>query len=187
MLPGVILYSKIPEKIATHFDINGQPDQYSSKAFAVFGLPLILTAIHLLCCIITKLDKRTENAGQLNTIVRFLPAAVSFVVECAILLYSLDKLSNVAAVACCTLAVTFIVIGNYLPKVRQNSFIGIKTRRTLNNEIVWHKTNRFAGFVMTICGIVMIPLAFLEHLIAALVVIVLAIIITGIYAHFVKE
>lgn len=187
MLPGIILYSRIPDKIATHFDINGQPDQYSSKAFAVCGLPLILTVLHLLCCIISKLDKRTENAGQLNTIVRFIPGVIGFVAECAMLLYALDKLDSIVTVACCLIAITFIVIGNYLPKVRQNSFIGIKTRRTLGNEIVWHKTHRFAGFVQTICGIMMIPLAFLANILVALLVVVLAIVIVCIYAHFVKE
>lgn len=187
MLPGIILYSRIPDKIATHFDINGQPDQYSSKAFAVFGIPLILTALQLFCCIISNRDKRTENAGQLNTIVRFIPGMIGFTCECVILLYALKKLGNIVTIASCLLAVLFIVTGNYLPKVRQNSVIGIKTRRTLSSEVVWHKTHRLAGFTFTLCGIVFIPLAFLEQLIAGLVVIVLAAVIPCIYAHFVKE
>lgn len=187
MLPGIILYSRIPDKIATHFDINGQPDQYSSKAFAVFGIPLILTALQMFSCIISNRDKRTENAGQLNTIVRFIPGVIGFTCECVILLYALEKLGNIITIASCLLAVLFIVTGNYLPKVRQNSVIGIKTKRTLGSEVVWHKTHRFAGFTLTLCGIVFIPLAFLERFITTLIVVALAAVLPLMYAHFVKE
>lgn len=187
MIPGAILYSRIPDKIPTHFNISGQPDRYSSKAFAVFGLPLILTALELLICIITKQDERTEKAGKLGTIYRFIPGTVGFIVECLMLLYALEKLNNVIAVTGCCMAVIFIVIGNYLPKVRQNSFIGIKTKRTLSSEIVWHKTHRLAGFALTICGIALIPMSFLGLGFCLAVIILLAVAVPLLYAHFVKE
>ena len=44
---GMFLWNQLPDSIATHFGVNNQPDGYSSKAFAVFGLPLILLAVHL--------------------------------------------------------------------------------------------------------------------------------------------
>ena len=42
---GMFLWNQLPDSIATHFGVNNQPDGYSSKAFAVFGLPLILLAL----------------------------------------------------------------------------------------------------------------------------------------------
>ena len=44
---GMFLWNQLPDSIATHFGVNNQPDGYSSKAFAVFGLQLILLAVHL--------------------------------------------------------------------------------------------------------------------------------------------
>ena len=44
---GLFLWNQLPDSVATHFGLNNQPDGYSSKAFAVFGLPLILLAVHL--------------------------------------------------------------------------------------------------------------------------------------------
>ena len=38
---GLFLWNQLPDSVATHFGLNNQPDGYSSKAFAVFGLPLI--------------------------------------------------------------------------------------------------------------------------------------------------
>lgn len=46
---GLFLWNQLPDSVATHFGLDNQPDGYSSKAFAVFGLPLILLAVHLVC------------------------------------------------------------------------------------------------------------------------------------------
>ena len=42
---GLFLWNQLPDSVATHFGLDNQPDGYSSKAFAVFGLPLILLAV----------------------------------------------------------------------------------------------------------------------------------------------
>ncbi|MFR8675629.1 MAG: DUF1648 domain-containing protein [Lachnospiraceae bacterium] len=42
VLYGLFLWNQLPDSVATHLDLDNQPDGYSSKAFAVFGLPLIL-------------------------------------------------------------------------------------------------------------------------------------------------
>ena len=39
---GLFLWNKLPEQVATHWDFNGVPNGWSSKEFAVFGLPLFL-------------------------------------------------------------------------------------------------------------------------------------------------
>ena len=37
---GVALWDQLPDPMPTHFGANGEPDGWSSKPFAVFGLPL---------------------------------------------------------------------------------------------------------------------------------------------------
>jgi len=49
-----------------------------------------------------------------------------------------------------------IVFGNYLPKSRQNDFIGIKLPWTLNDTDNWNKTHRLAGYVYIVCGALLI-------------------------------
>jgi uncharacterized membrane protein len=56
------------------------------------------------------------------------------------------------------LGLLFIIIGNYLPKVRQNNTIGIKIRWTLANEENWNRTHRLAGYLWMICGILILIL-----------------------------
>ncbi|MBQ4504805.1 MAG: DUF1648 domain-containing protein, partial [Firmicutes bacterium] len=40
ILVGLILWNQLPEQVATHFNFAGEADGWSSKAFAVIGLPL---------------------------------------------------------------------------------------------------------------------------------------------------
>ena len=43
ILLGLIIWNKLPDQIATHWGADGQADGYSGKAFAVFGMPCILS------------------------------------------------------------------------------------------------------------------------------------------------
>ena len=39
ILAGLALYSRLPEQVPTHFDLSGTPNGWSSRPFAVFGIP----------------------------------------------------------------------------------------------------------------------------------------------------
>ena len=64
------------------------------------------------------------------------------------------------------LGVLFVIIGNYLPKARQNYTIGIRIPWTLANEENWNRTHRLAGYLWMIGGILMI-IACLSRLVPA--------------------
>ena len=49
MVAGLILWNQLPAQMPTHFNIHGEADGWSSRAFAVFGIPVFLLAVHLLC------------------------------------------------------------------------------------------------------------------------------------------
>ena len=56
----------------------------------------------------------------------------------------------------------FLILGNYLPKIRQNRTVGIKLPWTLQSEENWNRTHRLSGFLWVLCGLVMIPLSLLR-------------------------
>ena len=56
----------------------------------------------------------------------------------------------------------FLILGNYLPKIRQNRTVGIKLPWTLQSEENWTRTHRLSGFLWVLCGLVMIPLSLLR-------------------------
>lgn len=84
------------------------------------------------------------------------------------------------------LGVIFIVIGNYLPKCRQNYTIGIKLPWTLSDEENWDKTHRFAGKIWMLCGVLEIIVGFLpiaQFEIVTIALILLATIPIAVYSY----
>lgn len=159
---GLVLWDKLPEQVPTHFNLEGEADGWSSKAFAVFGMPLFLLAMHLVCVIGTSLDPKNKNInGKPFNLVLWIVPVISFV--CCALIYSvaLGCEINVATYMCTFIGIVLILVGNYLPKCRQNYTIGIKIPWTLNDEENWNKTHRFAGKLWVICGIATVLFAVL--------------------------
>ena len=83
ILAGLILWNKLPEQVATHFDFNGIPNGYSSRAFAVFGPYLICLCVSSALCIWN--TGRSEKTGDRAEDVRtdFMDLSGSFPVLCS--------------------------------------------------------------------------------------------------------
>jgi len=58
------------------------------------------------------------------------------------------------------IGILLAIVGNYLPKCKQNYTIGIKIPWTLNNEENWNRTHRFAGRLWVVCGFVIMLTGF---------------------------
>lgn len=61
---GLFLWNKLPDTLATHWGSDGTANGWSSKTFSVFGMPLILTAIHVLCLFVTLNDPEEKEYPQ---------------------------------------------------------------------------------------------------------------------------
>lgn len=56
--------------------------------------------------------------------------------------------------------ILFVVIGNYMPQLRPNYFMGIRTPWALENEHVWKKTHSMGGIVFCLMGLLLIAAGF---------------------------
>lgn len=185
IIAGLLLWNRLPDEIATHFGADNQPDGYSSKAFTVFGLPAILFGVHLLCIFATNADPKGMNIGKkILPVVLWICPFISIVTTATIYAYSLGVQLNIGFICCILLGIIFIVLGNYLPKCKQNYTVGIKIPWTLNNESNWYHTHRLAGWCMSICGIITIICAFLNAFIFIGISIALSVIIPIVYSYY---
>ncbi len=181
---GIILWNKLPDTIATHWGINGDPDSYNSKAFAVFALPLLLFAVHWICVIATKLDPKSKNMNsKMFSIVLWICPAISLVMNTMVYLIALGKEIRFVSVVIIFMGLLFIIIGNYLPKCRQSYTMGIKLPWTLNDEENWNKTHRFAGALWVIGGIVIIATAVFESFIIFFSIMLVMVIAPTVYSY----
>ena len=159
---GLILWNQLPEQIPTHWNAAGEIDGWSSKAFAVFGLPLIILAAQWLCVVGTSADPKKQNhSGKVLHLVFWIIPIISVVMGAVTYAAALGVGIRVEVVMPILVGLVLTIIGNYLPKCKQNYTVGIKIPWTLNSEENWNRTHRFAGWLWTFCGIAIILTGFL--------------------------
>lgn len=150
---GLLLWNRLPEQIATHFDANGNPDGWSSRGFAVFGLPLFILGCQLLCTFGTLADPKKKNIqDKIFKLILWVCPFVSVLCGCGIYAYALGLPVNMTDIAGVLTGIMFIVVGNYLPKCRQSYTVGIKLPWTLADEDNWNRTHRLAGWIWMVGG-----------------------------------
>ncbi len=162
MLLGILLWKDLPDVLTTHWGADGHADGFSEKAFAVFGLPCILLILHFVCLLITLLDKKQQAQNQkvLGMLFWIVPY-ISFLVNGIVYRAAFGKEIDLTLVIPLLLGALLVFMGNYLPKVTQNSTFGIKLFWTLHNEENWNKTHRFGGKVWVGCGFALLACTFL--------------------------
>ena len=161
---GVIIWDKIPDEVVTHIGVSGNPDAMGNKALLVFGLPLLLLGIHLLCLWLSGKDPGLKKQpGKAMGIVFWIMPAASFFVSALMYSATLEMEFNPMMFVAGFLGFMFIFVGNYMPTCKQSATMGIKIKWTLENAENWRATHRFSGKVWFICGILMLPCAVLPE------------------------
>ena len=157
ILAGVILWNQLPDPMPTHWNAAGEIDGWSSKPFAVFGTPCIMVAALWACIFASYADpKREAHSDKVYQLVLWIIPVLSVVMHTVVYMIALGYGVRMEVIMPVLIGVIFTIIGNYLPKCKQNYTIGIKIPWTLNNEENWNKTHRFAGFLWVVCGIAII-------------------------------
>jgi uncharacterized membrane protein len=157
IIAGVMLWDQLPQKLPMHWNMRGEVDGWCGKAFAVFGMPLILTALQWLMAFVTSVDPKKQNQSpKMMALVLWLVPALSVMISAFSYASALGKEMLVNVIVPAFLGGMFVVIGNYMPKCKQNYTVGIRIPWTLENEENWNRTHRFGGFVWVIGGIAVI-------------------------------
>lgn len=151
---GLIMWKQLPETFATHWGVDGQPDGFSSKAFAIFFLPVFLLAMQIFCVWITDLtNRKNEQSPKVMNLIFCIMPVISLLSNGMVYGIAMGKIWDMASLLPIFLGLLFALIGNYMPKCTQNTTVGIKVIWTLNNEENWNATHRFAGKVWVIGGL----------------------------------
>ncbi len=150
-------YPSLPDQVPTHWNIYGEVDGYSHKAVAAFIMPLFPLAIYLLMTFIPKIDPKRDNYQKFEGIYEIIKMAVVILIACVTFISLLAAKGyniKINLIMRIIVPIFFIILGNYMGKIRFNYFTGIKIPWTLASEEVWNKTHRFAGKAMMLGGII---------------------------------
>ncbi|MDD3340766.1 MAG: DUF1648 domain-containing protein [Bacilli bacterium] len=118
IIVGILLYDKIPVKVAVHFNPVGNPDNYASKNFALFGMPIILACGQLLLSIlILHTQKQMKNTPKLLKITEWMIPVMTIYIYYLMVSYSLNSSFNIGKGNLLLVGTIFCILGNYFPKM----------------------------------------------------------------------
>lgn len=160
---SIYFYPQVPEKMATHWNSQGEVDGYMSKLWGLFFMPLVITGIVIMFLIIPKIDPKKENIAKFRKYYdRFIVILILFMiaVHLQILLWNAEIKISPNSVLPLGIGLLFYYIGILTENAERNWFIGIRTPWTLSSDRVWKKTNRIGGKLFKIAGMAAILGAF---------------------------
>jgi uncharacterized membrane protein len=169
-------YPQLPPTVATHWNVRGEADGFSSRLVAVSIMPLVILVMTGLFNVLPRLDPRRANYSKfIGTYWLIANAVILFILigHGMIVATGLGYPVKIGRTMPIGVGLLFIVLGNYLTRVEPNWFIGIRTPWTLSSDTVWRKTHRTGGWLMVLGGAAIAacaffpPAAFLPLFIAA--------------------
>lgn len=173
---GVILYNRLPEQMAVHFGLNNEPNSFAPKEFALFGIPLLMTALQITCCISSDCMEQKKQNKKYITIYKWIIPIIGMVCYLTMLAYGAGIKLDMRIIVCITLGIIFMIIGNYMPKTELN-----KLQMNYIRADFWKKIKRPAGYFFVIIGLAFIISAFLNSMVSLIllgIIIVVAILIS---------
>ncbi len=156
ILAGLLLWNRLPDQMASHWNINDQVDGYMPKFWGVFMLPLITLVMLGLFLVIPAIDPLKANIAKFREAFNlFIVLMVAFMVYIygLTLAWSLGytnfKMSGATLPA---IGLLMIFIGFMMRQAKRNFFIGIRTPWTLSSDTVWNETHRLGAVLFMISG-----------------------------------
>jgi len=181
---GTYLYFScpLPEKMASHWNIEGLVDGYMPTFWGLFLMPIISLILLALFIIIPKIDPLKANIAKFKSYYStFIFAIILFLFYLHILtlVWNMGIRFNMVSMMSPAFATLFFYCGIVLENAKRNWFIGIRTPWTLSNDNVWAKTHRLGGKLYKASGILSLVGVILPNY--AIIFILVPIIIASIY------
>jgi len=165
LVAAFLVYPRLPNRVPVHWNAAGEVDGWGSAFQGAFMMPLIMIGILLLLIFLPKIDPKKNNYAKMGR-------AYSAIVLVIMFFFTLIYFGTLAAALGYTVifpimiplavGIMFIIIGNYMGKLKHNYFAGIRTPWTLASEEVWYRTHRMAGPIWVIGGILLMGSAFVK-------------------------
>ena len=148
---GAFIFPQLPSRIPTHFNIEGKADAWGGPSSIFIG-PGIMGAVsifvYVLMSNLKSFDPKKYDEANDALYSNFAVLTVAFLSALStIIIYSsthADEI-NVSKLILSLVGLSFAALGWYMPKFKQNYFVGFKLPWTLENETNWNETHKVAG------------------------------------------
>lgn len=153
ILLGIVLYNQLPEQMPIHFKAGDVPDNYAPKNFALFGIPLIMAIVQTICMLSTINRLKNKEKPRIAKIMEWFIPIITVLIYIIMIEVPLGSTVYVGKSICLILGISFMIIGNYLPKMSYDTAKGV-FHPTPNNEKTFRKMSKIMGYSFIVMGII---------------------------------
>jgi len=167
---GIIALPFLPEQIPAHYNAAGQGDRWGSR-YETLIFPAMTVLIGLIMLAASNYSAKKEKNGQNNAKLVLITGAACcalFTIIQAYFLYTdflgVEELSTVSVdisrLVFGIMSLIMIVLGNVMPKAKNNAFIGLRTPWSRKNDEIWRKSQKFGGVSFILGGLATLVICF---------------------------
>lgn len=159
---STVVFPDLPERMATHWNLAGEPDGWSGRTLAAFFTPTVMLLTLVMLRWLPSIDPRRQNFAQF-------PGAYGLAVDAIMLFFAglhvamlgeaLGWPVSLVTALPVGVGLLMVVLGSVLPRARPNYMFGIRTPWTLSSDRVWERTHRVGGYVLCSSGALIVILA----------------------------
>ncbi len=153
ILLGIVLYNQLPEQMPIHFKAGDVPDNYAPKNFALFGIPLIMAIVQTICMLSTINRLKNKEKPRIAKIMEWFIPIITVLIYIIMIEVPLGSTVYVGKSICLILGISFMIIGNYLPKMSYDTAKGV-FHPTPSNEKTFRKMSKIMGYSFIVMGII---------------------------------
>lgn len=169
----VYVYPQLPNNVALHFNLKGEPDRWGHKQESIFPVMLIFgvsIVVALLVRFLPNIDPKKKVKYSQPVLVKLSYALVFFMSAMNVVIIYSTKMGHFVMNARILYPAIFLLmayLGNLFNNLKPNYFVGVRTPWTLENEVVWKKTHQLAGRLWLGGGVLLAILTFATNGITA--------------------
>jgi len=188
-----IVWNKLPEKVAMHFDLKGNVDRFGSKNELILMSSVLIfmnAVVYLILTNIYRIDPKRYAAENKSRLYRIAFAVCVFISAVLCLIIYSSTQGNIkfsTRLILSGIGLLFAFIGNYMHNLKPNYFAGFRLPWTLENEDNWRKTHLLGGKVWFVGGLVIAVICLLlppeASMVAFFAIMLVIVFIPAIYSY----
>jgi uncharacterized membrane protein len=162
---SVYYWWKLPDIVPIHWWFDWQPNNWWSKYTILMLMPLITLVMTILFPLLSKIDPKSKNYKDFSKsweIIQFSIIWMMAYFHFVVLYVIAHPEVNIGMFIMIWIWILFILLWNYMWKIKQNYFIWVKLPWTLDNDKVWNKAHRLSWKIFVIAWLILVINAFLQ-------------------------
>lgn len=157
---AIYAYPLLSDRVPSHWNLAGEIDGWVSRNGHVFGIGGMILGMYLLFLLLPHFEPRKEHfvrsLGFYQMIRNVMMAFFAILFAAATYVGVTGNELAIDKIVPVIVGVLFILIGNYLPQIKSNFFMGIRTPWALDNDENWRKTHHLGAYTFVIGGLLFV-------------------------------